>query len=321
VEKNKSLTKEVRLASMENTNTLDSIENVMKKKKSVSATVRNTYIPDDIAFSIQSKLPLKSLKRFECVHKSWSLLFENTHFMNMFRNNFLSSNRHYYDGSPLLLKVATWPHYQQLQVLYTLSGDRFKNMVKLDFSNPFDDKTYIDLFGFGSINGIILLHQYCGYKHVLWNPATQKFKLLPLSLVDSYVPDDVKRSLTFVSYLHGFGYDFVTDDYKVIRYLFFPDLETMHHRCLGNKYFDPLWEIYSLRSNSWRKLDVDMPPSLNITEGTHVYMDGVCHWLCRNDYGYWKEHNIPFQPSLVSFYLSNEVFFITPHTLRSRWLF
>jgi len=31
----------------------------------------------------------------------------------------------------------------------------------------------------------------------------------------------------------------------------------------------------------------------------------------QNDYGYWEKHNIPFQP-MVSFYLSNEVFFITP---------
>jgi hypothetical protein len=30
---------------------------------------------------------------------------------------------------------------------------------------------------------------------------------------------------------------------------------------------DPSWEIYSLRS-----------------DGTQVYMDGVCHWLCEEDY-------------------------------------
>jgi F-box interacting protein len=185
-------------------------------------------------------------------------------------------------------------------------------MVKLDFSNPFDFKTYFHLFGFGSINGIILLHQCCGYEHVLWYLSTQKYNLLPPSSVDSYVPDDVKRSFTFVSYLHGFGYDRVADDCKVIRYLFFPDLNSQHCRCLGNKYFEPLWEIYSLRSNSWRKLDVEMPPSFDYSEGAHVFMDGVCHWLCQKDYGYWKKHNIPFQPSLVSFYLSTEVFFITP---------
>jgi hypothetical protein len=92
-----------------------------KKKKSVSATKKNetlsnTYIFDDIAFYILSKLPLKSFKRFESVRKSWSFLSENTHFMNMFHNNYLSSNSHY-AGASLFLKVTTWPDMSQMQVL------------------------------------------------------------------------------------------------------------------------------------------------------------------------------------------------------------
>lgn len=41
------------------------------------AKVSNQNIPDDLAFSIMSKLPLKSLKPFGCCCKSWRLLFEN----------------------------------------------------------------------------------------------------------------------------------------------------------------------------------------------------------------------------------------------------
>jgi hypothetical protein len=65
--------------------------------------------------------------------------------------------------------------------------------------------------------------------------------------------------------------------------------------------------IYSVRSNSWRKLDVNMPFSLHCTEGTQVYMDGVCHSLCEKD-----EEDYLDESCLVSLYLSNEVFFITP---------
>jgi len=46
-------------------------------EKSVSAInvkVSNN-ISEDLAFSILSKLPLKSLKWFGCVQKSWALLF------------------------------------------------------------------------------------------------------------------------------------------------------------------------------------------------------------------------------------------------------
>jgi hypothetical protein len=48
------------------------------------------YIPDEVAFSILSKLSIKSLKRFGCVSKSWSILFENTHFMTMYSKHFIS---------------------------------------------------------------------------------------------------------------------------------------------------------------------------------------------------------------------------------------
>jgi len=58
-------------------------------KKKVS---NPSHIHDDIAFSILSKLPLKSLTRFTCAKKSWSLLFLNPHFMNLFRTNFISKH-------------------------------------------------------------------------------------------------------------------------------------------------------------------------------------------------------------------------------------
>lgn len=46
--------------------------------KSVSEKKVRNHIPNDLAFSILSKLPLKSFKRFECVCKPWALLFENS---------------------------------------------------------------------------------------------------------------------------------------------------------------------------------------------------------------------------------------------------
>jgi len=74
---------------------------------------------------------------------------------------------------------------------------------------------------------------------------------------------------------------------------------------------------------TWRELDVDMPYSSDCTEGTQVYMDGVCHWLCEKD-----EKHSPTRPCLVSFYLSNEVFLVTPipsdeddcFDVRAKWI-
>ncbi|MCH83843.1 F-box protein [Trifolium medium] len=101
-----------------------------------------------------------------------------------------------------------------------------------------------------------------------------------------------------------------SDDYKVIRYVSVlgerPDCGDLSLNLLEDISLHSSWEIYSLRSNSWRKLDVDMPYSLHCMEGTEVFLDGVCHWLCEEDSS--------AGPCLVSFYLSNEVFFITPIT-------
>jgi molecular chaperone HtpG len=61
------------------------------------------HITDDIILSILSKLPLKSFKRFECVCKSWSLLFDDPYFITMYRNNFLLKDCSYYDDTCLLV--------------------------------------------------------------------------------------------------------------------------------------------------------------------------------------------------------------------------
>jgi len=38
------------------------------------------------------------------------------------------------------------------------------------------------------------------------------------------------------------------------------------------------WEIYNIRSNSWRKINIDMPPSY-LKNKNKVYINGVSHWL------------------------------------------
>ncbi|RHN59383.1 putative F-box domain-containing protein [Medicago truncatula] len=280
------------------------MESVAAKKRKVSTTC----ISDDIAFSILSKLPFKSIKRFECVRKSWSLILsENPHFMNMFYKNLLSNSHRYpyYDGASLLLKDLELGK----EVFYSIYGERFENKVQLDFTNPFANRFNFRIFGFGSINGTLCLHQddYNG-KTLLWNPSTHAIKLIPptpYELVESSIDEDVEDfdSIDDTSYLHGFGYDELRNDYNVICYVSIMG----EHAGYGDMTLDPFWKIYSLRTNSWRILDVfDMPYSLACIDGTQVYMNGVCHWLCE------EEEDSQDGPCLVSFYLSNEKFFITP---------
>ena len=122
------------------------------------------YIRDDIAFSILSKLPNKSVKRFECACKSWSLLFENPHFMTMFCNIFLfSKHSSYNDGTSLLLNhvLPYRADHPSQSVLYSISCERFENKVQLNWPKPFNgDGFHLGFYIFGSVsvNGVLCLY-------------------------------------------------------------------------------------------------------------------------------------------------------------------
>lgn len=309
---------------------------------------KQLYIPNDLSLSILSKLPLKSLKRFGCVQKSWAILLENPNFMSMYRKNFLSDDHSYYDGTSILLHQTTSGgcgscNVEDNYALYSFSGKRFENIVKLDWPDPFPEGDHgFNIWGSGCSNGILLLVCRSQENIVLWNLATKEFKVIPQSPLDS-VP-----YWEAVSDAHRFGYDPIRDDYKVIRHIrFFPTTNRDSDGMLweevvdGNRFgyefiradykvirrvqftsrnncyldmipwgyvvekefvsYDSLWEIYSLRSNSWKKLDIDMPLSYDDQE---VYIDGMCHW-----WGKSEAHN---ETCLVSFDLGNEVFCTTP---------
>jgi molecular chaperone HtpG len=299
-------------------------------KKSVSATnvkVGNN-IPEDLVFSILSKLPLKSLKRFGCVRKSWAFLFENLRFMTMYRNYFISNNHSYYDGTSILLNHTNnpLPGDAYYNTLYILSGERFENKFKLDWPPPFhEDGHFIDILGQTSVNGILCLAKDCDLKCVFWNPTTNEFKVIPSSpfLYQSRYYDPMVDC-------HGFGYDHLKDDYKVIRWMcFFPitdvDEPWEEDLSLDNTSVDepmeedldlcPMWEIYSLRSNSWRKLNIEMPCSRAYEK---LYMDEVCHWLSQTD----DPNSYEVERCLVSFDLCNEVFLTTmlPSDITERYV-
>jgi len=106
-----------------------------KKQKHKQKSRKQLYIHDDIAFSILSKLPIKYFKRFECVCKSWSLLFDDPIFMNAYRMAFLTKDHPYYQDKSIRLHRNLNPvgrnHYYDTFEFYSLSGEKFQNRVKL----------------------------------------------------------------------------------------------------------------------------------------------------------------------------------------------
>jgi molecular chaperone HtpG len=265
------------------------------KKKKVSSN----YIPDHLSFSILSKLPFKSLKRFSCVHKSWSQLIQNPNFINIFRKNLISNSHPLYgsDGDVSLVLNQFVGTYDWN--IYLISGDKFEKKVKLDLPLPFHlpqfGVTPIRVLG-SSINGILCIYDCDGVNAttVLWNPATEEKIVIPPGYAE------FKSEFSTQIFPHGFGYDHVGDDYKIIQHVNYYTIDDENHLLhLEDVMPEPFWEIYSLRSNSWRKIDFDMP-MIYLIFNSAVYFNGVCHWL--------GEANT----LIVSFKLCNEVYITTP---------
>jgi uncharacterized membrane protein len=78
----------------------------MNKEEAEAVVVRTSnkirnYLNHDVIIFILSELPLKSFKRFECVCKSWSTLFQDSYFNTIYTNNVISNNNNHYDHTYL----------------------------------------------------------------------------------------------------------------------------------------------------------------------------------------------------------------------------
>lgn len=203
------------------------------------------------------------------------------------------SNNHYdYDATYIVLYRGHNFNYHC--EFYFLSGERHENKVKLDWPPPFkDDDTNIFILGSVSINGILCLTKsHIRNRFVLWNPTTNEFKSIQPILFEDL-------SYYQINHFSGFGYDHGTNDYKMTNFV----------RCLNiedeDRSYKTYWEIYSLRSNCWRKLDVYLPNYYFMPkQDMSVYMDGVYHW--------WIiPHVSTLNECLLSFDFSKEKVFIT----------
>ncbi|KAL5062195.1 hypothetical protein RYX36_023932 [Vicia faba] len=259
------------------------------------------HIHEDVAFSILSKLPLKSLWRFACVCKSWSFLFENSHFMDMVRNNFLASHSEYNDTCHVLRYFLPTDMYDRFW--YLCYGKGFETKVELDLPSFCKDSGHDYLILGSSINGLLCLYDIVG-KIVLWNPDSDKSEVIPLSLVESSLPyNEIKECVNFTPC--GFGYDHVGNDYKVIRHVTYLSKYFTHFK-IDRQRSNYSWEIYSLRNNSWRNLEIDAPVrDISVSRTcSEVYLNGVCHWLGGT-----------YDKCVVSFNLTNEILCTTSFSL------
>ncbi|KAL8046022.1 hypothetical protein ABFS82_08G154300 [Erythranthe guttata] len=207
-------------------------------------------LPPELVEDILRCLPVKTLKRFRAVAKSWRSLIDGDDFAKLHLRHSLTtnSNRNLIIGGIGVYTVA----------LDSLDGAH-------PIKPPFYYKTVDEISN--SCNGVVLV---MSEPPILWNPYSADYKVLPDCPVERAAPDGCYCMTGF-----GFGYDSRNDDYKVVRVTEFRHI--INHSSMAN-----VASIYSHRSNSWRGID-PVPYPLTFSRGSwRVHVNGALHSLAQD---------------------------------------
>ncbi|KDP42189.1 hypothetical protein JCGZ_02919 [Jatropha curcas] len=237
-------------------------------------------LPPEIIVDIFLKLPVKPLLRFRCLSKSMCSTIDDSDFIKAHLNRSIETNTH--------KKLILFGHTKTSTVIsgiYAVDlSDGLKESVKLDNSLNHGRFSVIDC-----CSGLFLLlepriiNSLNTVKLVLWNPFTKRYKRLTDPPVES---SSMFKPLQQYSYRYfdsfGLGYDAARNDHKVVRILYEKPKE--------------VW-IYSLRSDSWRKVEDWCQIALGVMG---MFVNGVM---------YFEGENLE---NIVSFDFATEKFSIMP---------
>lgn len=207
-------------------------------------------LPDDITIDILSRLPVKSLARFRCVCKSWRSLLTDACFVKA-----------HLDQSPRLRTVDLLKYDDGNSSRIGVYRSHRRELSRLDpsFGRP-DRYDVVD-----SCNGVLCLSVY--YKDnpnrsdiFIWNPSIHECKVVP-------------QLHSHVSGLIAFGFNPLSghlDDFKVVSINFYSGAHPDSHSSEA--------QIYSLRSNSWKKTGNASPSWLDKSLGNQVVFRNFICW-------------------------------------------
>ncbi|KAK9285575.1 hypothetical protein L1049_024770 [Liquidambar formosana] len=182
------------------------------------------YTPQEVLTEIFTRLPIKSLLRCTSVCKSWYSLIKNPSFITTHLNS---------NTSPLLLLRHCTENYEEDRYSLHFDNDTLDLYSKLDC--PFKSFTgYFKIVGY--CHGLLCLSDCHIEPTFLWNPSIRVYVTLP------------KPSVTFGSHgphtvVLGFGFDSLTNDYKVVRIV---SIDSN-----GVRYSQEV-EVYTLSTGAWR---------------------------------------------------------------------
>ncbi|KAF6167326.1 hypothetical protein GIB67_043187 [Kingdonia uniflora] len=196
-------------------------------------------VSEEVVEDILLRLPVDSLVRCKYVSKHWLSLICNPSFVKLHLKQSKAKN-----NGTLILGSFTGLYFS----IHDVNENVDDHALKLEY--PFNLEAKVVRF-IGSCDGLILI-LLSDYNMLLWNPATRDFKILPGH--GGYFS------------LRGFGYDELSDDYKVISQ--------------GIRINSRVSEVstYALCKDSWSVVKTNFPNVDYGTEHPGIFVNGILHW-------------------------------------------
>ncbi|KAG5549750.1 hypothetical protein RHGRI_014900 [Rhododendron griersonianum] len=138
--------------------------------------------------------------------------------------------------------------------LPVITGHSDTDVVELDYPLYGDGRGgHLGVRVLGCCDGLVCIETKSTL--FLWNPSTRKSKRLPsVDLPHGHVV------------VYGFGYDSSIDDYKVVGFLY------------GHSGIDFEVKVYTLRTDSWRRIGDFPHGDLPYRHSSGVFVNGALHW-------------------------------------------
>ena len=255
-----------------------------------AATMRER-VPDDVIEDILGHLPVKSLTRFRCFSKSWNSIITDTTFINKhlklnLNQSESSMSTNTYSGY-LLYTTEDKDSLSSSKELCTVACNNDRTLTQV---SRFEIPSFFDKYMIvGFCNGLFCLasreKELCHIIY-LWNPSIRMCKKLVATRFNRKHNEGASI---------GFAYDSLNNDFKILRIV----CDVMFNGPEAEA------EIYTLSSDSWRKVVTSMQSlsGCEVTEpklvwGPFTFYNGALHALAFTT-GYLY---------ILSFDISNESF-------------
>lgn len=208
-------------------------------------------LPFEIIAEILTRLPVKLLIQLKCVCKSWNSLISDC--------NFVKKHLQISTLNPKLIiikmehsRFSLSPMVYPLRSFFTaVTTDGTKINYPVNSENNFVRIV-------GSCNGILCLSH--GRFPVVWNPSIGKHKILP----SFEIPNQAVWANQW-----GFGYDNLTDNYKVVG--------GFSYGWIHNIVFKTQLNVLTVGTDSWRLIK-EFPYYVSFS-GSGKFVSGTINWM------------------------------------------